>query len=102
MSLIRGIVPRQAAADSSNMITDFPAPITRQGASLIITAVVMILLTSAWTVMRIVSRKIRKLPFATEDYLYFVGFALFSATALSFILGESHCPLRFNNGGDLR
>lgn len=76
------------------MITEFPAPIAGSGASLITTAAVMMFLTGAWTVMRIVSRRIRKVAIATEDYLYFTGFALFWATAMSFILGKGWGLLR--------
>lgn len=96
MALLHGIDPREAADPSAmpvdSIITEFPAPMTSSGTSLVITAGVMMFLTGAWTIMRVVARKIRKLPFFIEDYLYFVGFTIFWATALSFILGKTDPP----------
>jgi hypothetical protein len=98
MPLLRELNPREATDLSSapvDLITGFPASMTPLGTSLIITVAVMMFLTGACTIMRIDARKIRELPFAIEDYLYFAGFAIFWATALGFILGKTvplSCP----------
>lgn len=44
------------------------------GRRVLAAVVVMWILCTAWTVMRIVSQRIRKLKMQVEDYLYFVGY----------------------------
>lgn len=63
----------RAATSVVTPITEQFPPLTRSGRGLVAAASVMIVLTTTWTVMRIVSRNLRKTQYQVEDYLYFVG-----------------------------
>ncbi|KAK1462142.1 integral membrane protein [Colletotrichum melonis] len=54
------------------ILDKFP-PLTPSGATLVATASVMLCLTTCWTVFRVWARKITKIPYLTEDYLYFTA-----------------------------
>lgn len=62
-----------AESSAARMITGPYPPLTQQGKSLIAVSVIMVFFTTAWTVMRIISRNIRKSQYYIEDYFYFVG-----------------------------
>ncbi|GJD02342.1 integral membrane protein [Colletotrichum higginsianum] len=79
----------QAQENATAKITERYPPLTRDGASLVITAGIMMVLTTLWTIMRLVSRRMTGVPFHLEDYFYFVGqFASFSASVV--IGGAGH------------
>ncbi|KAK2750206.1 integral membrane protein [Colletotrichum kahawae] len=46
---------------------------TQDGASLVVTAGIMMVLTTLWTVMRLIARQITGNSFQLEDYFYFSG-----------------------------
>ncbi|TQN68486.1 Satratoxin biosynthesis SC1 cluster protein 4, partial [Colletotrichum shisoi] len=79
----------QVQEDATTKITERYPPLTRDGASLVITAGIMMVLTTLWTIMRLVSRRMTGVPFHLEDYFYFVGqSASFSASVV--IGGAGH------------
>lgn len=59
--------------ESPTLITDIYPPLTRDGASLVLTACIMMVLTTLWTILRLVSRRITGISFHMEEYLYFSG-----------------------------
>ncbi|KAK1545736.1 integral membrane protein [Colletotrichum paranaense] len=67
------------------ILDKFP-PLTSSGTTLVATASVMLCLTTCWTVFRVWARKITKIPYLTEDYLYFTAQLLFYGAAACFIL----------------
>ncbi|KAK1623397.1 hypothetical protein BDP81DRAFT_503657 [Colletotrichum phormii] len=73
--------------ESPTLITDKYPPLTRDGASLVLTACIMMVLTTLWTIMRLISRRITGISFHTEDYLDFSGQLLYYGVATCFILG---------------
>ncbi|KAF9878213.1 integral membrane protein [Colletotrichum karsti] len=73
--------------ESPAIITHQYPPLTQDGASLVITACIMMVLTTLWTIMRLVSRQITGNSFQLEDYLYFAGQLLYYGVATCFILG---------------
>ncbi|KAH6972107.1 hypothetical protein BKA56DRAFT_493333 [Ilyonectria sp. MPI-CAGE-AT-0026] len=80
--------PRAAASVVTPITEQFP-PLTRSGRGLVAAASVMIVLTTTWTVMRIVSRNLRKTQYQVEDYLYFVGQLFYYGLAITFILAAT-------------
>ncbi|KAE9581254.1 Satratoxin biosynthesis SC1 cluster protein 4 [Colletotrichum fructicola] len=73
--------------ESSTTITDKYPHMTQDGASLVVTAGIMMVLTTLWTIMRLIARQITGNSFQLEDYLYFAGQVLYYGVATSFILG---------------
>ncbi|KAI3551317.1 integral membrane protein [Colletotrichum filicis] len=73
--------------ESPTLITDRYPPLTRDGASLVLTACIMMVLTTLWTIMRFISRRITGISFHMEDYFYFSGQLLYYGVATCFILG---------------
>ncbi|KAF7553062.1 hypothetical protein G7Z17_g3912 [Cylindrodendrum hubeiense] len=76
----------RAVAPVVTPITEQFPPLTRSGRGLVAAASVMILLTTTWTMMRIISRNLRKTQYQIEDYLYFVGQLFYYGLAITFIL----------------
>ncbi|KAK1676768.1 hypothetical protein BDP55DRAFT_741227 [Colletotrichum godetiae] len=66
---------RQAgsATPAPVIIADTFPPLTSSGAALVATASVMLWLTTCWTIFRVWARKITKIPYLTENYLYFTA-----------------------------
>jgi hypothetical protein len=60
------------------------------GKSLLVTNCVMLVLTLAWTIMRVIARRIRKRSFLASDYAYFVGQLAFIAMFTTVAISESH------------
>ncbi|KAH8645872.1 hypothetical protein BGZ61DRAFT_377080 [Ilyonectria robusta] len=75
-----------AESSTAPLITGPYPPLTQPGKSLIAVSVIMVFFTTAWTVMRIISRNIRKSQYYIEDYFYFVGQILYYVLAALFIL----------------
>ncbi|KAH7153347.1 hypothetical protein EDB81DRAFT_791224 [Dactylonectria macrodidyma] len=67
------IAPRAAESSTTALITGTSPPLTRQGTRLIVVCAIMVFFTTVWTVMRIISRNMRKTRYHTEDYFYFIG-----------------------------
>ncbi|WQF81087.1 hypothetical protein CDEST_06101 [Colletotrichum destructivum] len=79
----------QVQDDTTAKITERYPPLTRDGASLVITAGIMMVLTTLWTIMRLLSRRMTGVSFHLEDYFYFFGqSASFSASVV--IGGAGH------------
>ncbi|KAJ0161618.1 hypothetical protein CTA2_5910 [Colletotrichum tanaceti] len=79
----------QVQEATTTKITERYPPLTRDGVSLVITASIMMVLTTLWTVMRLASRRMTGVPFHLEDYFYFAGqSASFSASVV--IGGAGH------------
>ncbi|KAH7127926.1 hypothetical protein B0J13DRAFT_627656 [Dactylonectria estremocensis] len=75
-------------AEVSVIKEQFP-PLTSSGRGLVAATSVMIILTTSWTMMRIVSRNLRKTQYQLEDYLYFVGQFFYYGLAMLFILAAT-------------
>lgn len=59
--------------ESSITITERYPHMTQDGASLVVTAGIMMVLTTLWTIMRLIARQITGISFQLEDCLYFAG-----------------------------
>ncbi|KAF7546548.1 hypothetical protein G7Z17_g8346 [Cylindrodendrum hubeiense] len=88
--LDHNIAARATESDAESsaipLITGPFPPLNQYGKSLVAASVIMVAFTTAWTVMRIISRNIRKTQYHVEDYLYFAGQILYYGVAASFIL----------------
>ncbi|TDZ23898.1 Satratoxin biosynthesis SC1 cluster protein 4 [Colletotrichum orbiculare MAFF 240422] len=86
MALTPSLRERQTNVAGSAIITDRSPPLTSSGASLVAAASVMVVLTTCWTAFRIWARRITKISYLAEDYLYFAAQLLYYGAATGFIL----------------
>ncbi|KAF5500634.1 Satratoxin biosynthesis SC1 cluster protein 4 [Colletotrichum siamense] len=95
MAMPHNLAHRQNEAVNSAIITEKYPPLTPTGASLVAATSVMLILTTCWTAFRIWARRITKISYLTEDYLYFAAQSLYYGASACFILavtvgGEGH------------